>query len=643
MAELKGATSKIEAKLDQAIERSREHLLEIQYPEGYWWGELESNVTIIAEYLLLTHFLGIPDPDRWRKICNYLRSRQLPDGSWSIYYGGPGDLSTTIESYFALKLAGISPDEPFMQTAREFIRSQGGVPKARVFTKIWLALFGQWNWDGTPMMPPEIIFLPSWFPFNIYEFSCWARQTIVPMTIILTKRPVCPIPEHAHIDELYPEPRGRIDTSLPSPDRWISWKGFFMVLDRWLRVYEKFPWKPGRTQAIRRAVRWIIERQEADGSWGGIQPPWVYSLIALKTLGYPIDHPVIAQAIEGFETFAIEEGETWRVQSCISPVWDAVLAMIALLDAGLPSDHPALVKAGRWLFNEQIFTGGDWQVKNRRGRPGGWAFEFENDIYPDIDDTAEVMIALHRTWLPESEKAKALERGLEWLLSMQSRNGGWAAFDVDNTRRFMAKIPFADFGELIDPPSVDVTAHVVELLGMLGYDRNFPPIRRALTYLRNEQEPDGSWFGRWGVNYIYGTGAVLPALQAIGEEMDQAYVTRAVRWLMDHQNSDGGWGETCASYTDPNLHGQGESTASQTAWALLGLLAAGTAESPAVERGILYLIETQEADGSWDEPQFTGTGFPGAFMINYHLYRDYFPLMALGRYRRILSRKGKED
>ncbi|MBI2873232.1 MAG: squalene--hopene cyclase [Chloroflexi bacterium] len=655
----------------QAIRLSQEHFLRVQYPEGYWWDELESNPTMEAEHLLLTYFLDAVEPERWRKIVADIRSRQRDDGTWGMYYGGPGDLSTSVECYFALKLAGVPADDPAMRSAREFILSRGGVPRVRIFTKIWLSLFGQWEWKGTPVMPPELMFLPTWSPINIYAFSSWARATIVPMLILLTRHPVKPVPESARIDELYPVPRERVDYSLPRRGRPFSWAGFFRGLDKALRLYERSPLKPLRGLAIRKAEQWIVAHQEADGSWGGIQPPWVYSLLALKTLGYPNDHPVMQKGIQGFKeawSLCYDGGEKLRVQACLSPLWDTCLAMMALLDSGMAPDHPALQRAARWLLDEQISTGGDWQVKAKRAEPGGWAFEFENDLYPDIDDTSIIVIDLHRVRFQPQEdyrRAAAIRRGVAWLLAMQSSNGGWASFDKDNTNTLVARLPFCDFGEVLDPPSADVTAHVLEMLGRLGYDKSSPVVRRALGYLRKEQEPDGPWFGRWGVNYVYGTGAVLPALQAVGEDMSQPYVRRAVQWLVDHQDPDGGWGESCASYVDPSLRGRGESTASQTAWALLALLAAGEVAHPATERGVRYLVETQRQDGTWDEPQFTGCGFPGygigdqperypppgdpawqglelgaGFMINYHMYRDYFPLAALGRYRKLFHNSG---
>ncbi|MCH8086977.1 MAG: squalene--hopene cyclase [Chloroflexi bacterium] len=637
LAPSKSAAGVAHKGLDRAIERCQKYLLDSQYQDGYWWGELEANVAITSEYLMLTHFFDIGDRDRWQKIVEYLKSKQRSDGTWSVYYDGPGNLNITVEAYFAMKLAGVSPDEPYMVKAREFILSQGGLPKVRNFTKIWLALLGQWDWKATPVMPPELMWLPPFFPFNIYEFSSWARATIVPMTIILNKRPVRAVPDYARIDELMPAQAGKPSYTLRGEHGVASWQRLFVGMDGLLRLWDRVPLKPGRGRAFQKAERWILQHQESNGAWAGIQPPWVYSLLALHCQGYPLDHPVMVRGLNAFEEFALEENGTFRTQSCISPVWDTAWVVIALEESGLPPDHPGMVKAGEWLVSKQITTEGDWAVKFPGVVPGGWAFEFENDWYPDIDDAAEVIIALTKVALNDEIKEKTVQLGIDWMLGLQSSNGGWAAFDKDNVKRFITRMPFCDFGEVIDPPSVDVTAHILEILGMRGQrPENSPAVERGLRYIKDEQEYDGAWFGRWGVNYIYGIGAVLPALQAVGEDMSQPYVQRAAGWLKDHQNDDGGWGETCASYDDPSLRGQGPSTASQTAWALLGLISAGEGLSPQARRGVEYLLLTQAGDGSWDEEYFTGTGFPKDFMIKYHMYRIYFPLLALGRYRRIV-------
>jgi squalene-hopene/tetraprenyl-beta-curcumene cyclase len=647
-------------EVEQAIARTQSYFRHTQYLDGYWWGELESNNSMEAEYLLLSYFLSKVDLEKWRKAANYILSKQREDGSWGQYYQAPGDLSTSVECYFALKLAGYPADSGPLKKAREFILSKGGVPRVRVFTKIWLALFGQWDWEGLPNMPPELIMLPSWCPFNIYEFSSWARPTVVPLLIVLTQRPVCQVPEWANIDELYLQPRSQTDYSLPPPPSKWGWAGLFYYLDRLMGLYQKLPVHPFRRRAERKVVDWVVAHQEADGSWGGIQPPWVYSLIALHHLGFSSDHPVIKKGFSGIEGFSIEDEETLTVQGCISPVWDTALVQWALLESGIAPDDPMVQKSGRWLLNQQILTGGDWQVRAKDVEPGGWAFEFHNNLYPDIDDASIVVLALLMADLGsrhEPRKKDAIRLGVKWLVGLQSNGGGWAAFDKNNTRKYLSQLPFSDFGEVLDPPSSDVTAHVLEMMGKLGYTCDQPSVRQGYEFLRREQEEDGSWFGRWGVNYIYGIGAVLPAMEAIGEDMSQPYIRKAVDWLLQHQNDDGGWGESCGSYVDPALHGVGPSTASQTAWALLGLLAAGEVDRPATLKGVQYLITTQREDGTWDEPYFTGTGFPGygvgerlkrlpkkgergyqglemsaCFMINYHLYRNIWPLLALGRY-----------
>ncbi len=633
------------ADLDRAIGNAVDHLLSIQNDAGYWWAELESNVTITAEHVFLRHILGNTDEGERSRAAAYILEKQRGDGTWANWFDGPAELSTTIEAYVALKMAGISVDRPEMEKARSFILAKGGVERARVFTKIWLAMTGEWDWRGLPALPPEIVLLPSWFPISIYSFGCWARQTIVPLAIVMDRKPVVPLPAEARIDELYVNGRANADLRVPATKRTPRAR-LFLLADRLFRAYARLPYKPLRKTAIRKAERWILERQEADGAWGGIQPPWVYSLIALQLLGYRLDEDgPLAKGFAGFygpQGFAMSAtvgdaaagGDApFHLQSCLSPVWDTGLAAMALEDAGVSGDHPALVRAGEWLLDEQILGDGDWQVRCD-APPGGWAFEFQNDVYPDTDDSAVVLLALSAIDLAPARKAAALDRGARWLVGMQSTNGGWGAFDRNNDQTWTRDIPFADFGEMIDPPSVDVTGHIVEYFGRLGRRASDPVIRRALDYLRREQEPDGAWYGRWGVNLIYGTGAVLPGLAAVGEDMSAPYVRRAVEWLLARQNPDGGWGEKIEGYYDPVWRGRGPSTASQTAWALLALVAAGEVDNPATERGIRYLAETQNEEGGWDEATFTGTGFPTDFMIRYHLYRDVFPLMALGRWRR---------
>jgi squalene-hopene/tetraprenyl-beta-curcumene cyclase len=608
-----------------ALERGREHLLSLQTPEGYWWAELESNVTITAEHLFLLCLFGRATDEDRRKVANEILATQGAQGGWPLWYGGPDDLSAAVEAYYALRLAGLSPEHPALARARRFVLSRGGANRARFFTKLWLAVLGQYPWSALPALPPELILLPPRAPFSIYRFACWARGTFVPIMVVLSLHPTYPQP--VGLRELFLEEPGAGPRPAPrTPGPWTPW------FERGLRLaaaYSRRPIRRLRRRAYERIARWIVERQEADGSWGGIQPPWVYSLIALHALGYSLDQPVMARGLAGLATFTIQDGDRLRMQGCISPVWDTCLACIALAEAGVPAEDPALLRARDWLLSKEISTYGDWHDYLRRGHPGGWSFEHANEWYPDTDDTAEVLLALLKLGLPPEHGA--VRRGVEWLRVMQSRNGGWGSFDVDNDRRYMTQLPLCDFGEVIDPPTEDVTAHVLEALVTSGVARDDPAVRRGVAYLKGEQREDGSWWGRWGVNHIYGTGAVLPALAAAGEDMRQAYVRRAVDWLASRQNRDGGWGEDIRSYVDPAWVGRGESTPSQTAWALIALLAADR-EHPAVAGGVRYLVERQQDDGSWEEKHFTGTGFPMDFMIKYHYYRLYFPLTALARY-----------
>ena len=609
---------------ERALARGRDRLLALQSEAGWWKAELETNVTMEAEDLLLRQFMGRIDPAILRDTAAWIRSKQDADGGWAIFTGGPPDLSATIEAYAALRLAGDPADAAHMRRAAELVRELGGIERSRVFTRIWLALFGEWSWDRLPALPPEVILLPSWFPLNIYDFASWARQTIVPLCVVASFRPKREL--GFTLDELR--------TGRWQPERLSlrTWGGRFQALDRALHLYEKRPIGPLRRHALALCAEWILRRQEADGCWGGIQPPWVYSIMALHLLGYPMDHPALEKAWNGLESFAIREPGVRRFEACQSPVWDTALAMVALRDAGVPPDHPAMRRGAEYLLSQEIRVQGDWAVRRPNLAPGGWAFEFENDNYPDIDDTAEVILALRASGADRARIEGAVRRAIDWTLGMQCKDGGWAAFDVDNTQRLCGELPFCDFGEVIDPPSADVTAHVVEMLAEEGRADD-PRCRRGVEWLLRHQEPDGSWFGRWGANYVYGTGAAVPALVRAGLAPDHPAIRRAVRWLETHQNADGGWGEDLRSYVDPAWRGRGKSTASQTAWALLALLAAGERGEPA-RRGIEWLASTQLPNGDWDEPEFTGTGFPGDFYLRYHLYRLHFPVMALGRWVR---------
>ncbi|HEY3991697.1 MAG TPA: squalene--hopene cyclase [Ktedonobacteraceae bacterium] len=608
--------------LEKALQQAVQWLLQHQDRAGWWCGELETNVTMTAEHVLLLHFLDLDLEQIRDGAVRYILNNQRDDGSWALYFDGPADLSTTIEAYVALKVLGVDPQDEAMQQARRVICQQGGIAKARVFTKIWLALFGQYPWSGIPSLPPELIYLPPWLPLNLYDFACWARGTIAPLLIVISRRPVKAVAWD--VAELIAPSTERLLTRVPG-------SGPFWWLDKVLKLYEALPWHPGRKQACRRVITWITERQEADGSWGGIQPPWVYSLIALSLEGMSIEHPILRKGLEGQKRFALEDEQGWRFQACMSPVWDTAWVLLALRRAGLDRDHPALQRAVQWLLREQIFADGDWQVRCGSVPCGGWAFEFDNDTYPDIDDTAVVVLALLEAGA-DAPVRDAVAQAAQWVLVTRSRNGAWGAFDKDNTRAIVYQLPFADFGALLDPPSEDVTAHVLEMLAHPSLARQEQIIQQALSYLRNTQRADGSWFGRWGVNYIYGTWCVISALVALGKRgyAVQDMLERGSRWILGHQNADGGWGESCFSYEDSSFAGIGQSTPSQTAWAVLSLQLAGLGRQAACLRGLTYLCETQ-IDGTWKEKEYTGTGFPRDFYINYHLYRHVFPLMALAQ------------
>ncbi|ALF54584.1 squalene cyclase [Nostoc piscinale CENA21] len=620
-----------------AIAASQKYLLSMQYPAGYWWAELESNVTITAEVVLLHKIWGTDKTRPLAKIETYLRSQQRQHGGWELFYDDGGELSTSVEAYMALRLLGVPATDPALVRAREFILQRGGISKTRIFTKLHLALIGCYDWRGIPSLPPWIMLLPPAFPVNIYEMSSWARSSTVPLLIVCDSKPVYQFDQAINLDELYAEGVNQVQYELP---RQGDWTDLFLTLDQGFKLAESLNLVPFRAEGIKAAEKWILERQEVTGDWGGIIPAMLNSMLALKCLGYSPDDPIVERGLQAIDNFGIETEDNYCVQPCVSPVWDTAWVMRALIDSGYAPDHPAIVKAGEWLLQKQILDYGDWVVKNRQGKPGAWAFEFDNRFYPDVDDTAVVVMALHAAKLPnESLKQAAIARALNWVASMQCRPGGWAAFDLDNDQEWLNAIPYGDLKAMIDPNTADVTARVIEMLGACNLSIDSHNLERALTYLLAEQETEGCWFGRWGVNYIYGTSGVLSALALINPQKYQRQIEKGATWLVECQNSDGGWGETCRTYNDPSLKGQGRSTASQTAWALIGLIAAGEATGKfameTIERGIDYLVKTQKSDGTWFEADFTGTGFPCHFYLKYHMYQQYFPLIALGRYQNI--------
>ncbi|HEY2117691.1 MAG TPA: squalene--hopene cyclase [Candidatus Acidoferrum sp.] len=619
-------------RVEKAVENGANYLLSVQAEEGYWLGELEADTTLESDYIYYLYVLGKADPERIAKLANYVRQRQLADGGWPIYPGGPSELNATCKAYFALKLAGDSVDSPHLTKAREVVHKLGGLEHTNSYVRFYLALVGAVGWELVPAIPPELMLLPNWFYINIYEMSSWTRGIVIPMAILSALRPEFRLPEHARVDELFNDPSQKT-AAFHWSKQVLSWKNFFLIVDRGLKLYEKLPWKPLRNKAIREAKQWMVEHMERTEGLAAIYPSMMNSIFALMALGHGPDDPVTHREIKEFSRFEIEDEQTIRLQPCVSPIWDTCIAMVALEEAGLPADHPALIKAAEWTLSKQILGGGDWQIKNKDAEPGGWAFEFRNDFYPDVDDTAFVLMALQRVKFPDEKRMEgAMRRGIQWLLSMQNRDGGWGAFDRDNDRQFLCNIPFADHNAMIDPSTADVTARVLECLGRFGWTAQSAVVRKAVEFLMKDQCKDGSWFGRWGVNYVYGTSGVLRALETVSLTA-QEYCARAVAWLRQVQKSDGSFGESLASYELPSTKGQGNSTPSQTAWGLIGLLAGADQNDPAIGKAASYLVQQQNSDGSWSESDFTGTGFPGVFYLKYHLYKNSFPVYALARYR----------
>jgi squalene-hopene/tetraprenyl-beta-curcumene cyclase len=642
-----------------AIERAVDALFQLQDPAGYWWAELQSNVTITAEVLLLHHVWGTFDRVPRAGAERYFRGEQRGHGGWELAYGDGGELSVSIEAYLALRMLGVPPDDPALRRARAFILMDGGITKSRIFTKMHLALIGAYEWAGLPALPPWLMVLPERGPFSIYDLSSWARGSTVPLILLFDRKPVYgPV---LNLDELYAEGRANARFALPRGNG--VFERFFGGVDTVLKWSERAGLVPFRERGLRLAESWTVERQEHTGDWAGIIPAMLNAMLGLRAIGYDVHDPVVVRGFAAIDGFTITANGAYRVQPCISPVWDTGLAVRALADAGVPPDDPRLVSAVSWLLDKQIVARyGDWSVKNRTGDPGGWAFEFENAWYPDVDDTAVVAMALAAVDHPEAERVRgAIARAARWVATMQCKTGGWGAFDVDNDKDWLNRIPYGDLKAMIDPSTADVTARVLEMTARcgLGDTAGFDGVRfeRGLAFLLNEQERDGAWFGRWGVNYVYGTSGALAALARLAvppsssqrwagmrRSIDAAVVRGAV-WLKSVQQPGGGWGETTDSYDDATLRGIGPPTASQTAWALIGLLACAErlpriahAFEPAIERGVEFLLRTQRADGTWDEPQFTGTGFPGHFYLNYHQYRLHVPLTALGRYAALRGR-----
>ncbi|NPU98261.1 MAG: squalene--hopene cyclase [Candidatus Omnitrophica bacterium] len=619
-------------RVDKAIEATQNYFLRNQKSAGYWVFPLENDATIGADYVMLMHYIGRVDPVRQQKAIRWIVDMQLEDGGWNIYYGGPSELNATVKCAFAMQLAGYDNRFEPLRRAEECLIRLGGLDEVNSYTRFYLGLFGQYPWNRLVSMPPELMFLPTSFYFNIYEISSWSRAIVVPMCIIWSHKPIKTPPPTVDCRRWWVTDKSR--RGRRNLRRTFSWRTFFMTLDAILKRSDRLYAPFTRREALRRAESWMLEHMSRGGGLAAVYPSMLNSIIALDCLGYDFEHPVYQEAYNEYMKLMMEEEDRLWFQPCFSPTWDSAMVMAALQRSGIPGDHPAIQRSAEWLVNQEIQIRGDWQVKNPYGPAGGWAFEYNNDFYADTDDTAMVLMALRTARMPrDARREAAIQRGIEWLLSMQSSDGGWGAFDVDNNKEFLNLIPFADHNALLDPSTADVTARILEMLGEFGYNTHFSPASRAIQFLRNQQEKDGSWYGRWGVNYIYGTWQVITGLRKIGIPPADPAIQRGVEWLLRYQHEDGGWGESCATYHDPSLRGQGNSTPSQTAWALMGLMHGGLVHHPAVERGLRYLLDTQKPEGSWDEEEFTGTGFPRVYYLRYTGYRNYFPLMAFGLFR----------
>ncbi len=624
--------------LNGSIRRAAENLLTQQRPEGYWCAELTADTTLESDYILLELWLNPPQDGVWNppsrarvdKAAQSILARQLPDGGFNIYVQGPSEVSATVKAYFALKLAGISTSDPRMIAARERIVALGGIQAANSYVKVNLNLFDLYPREHCPSIPPEIVLFPGKV---LYQMSSWTRAILVALAIVHAHNPRRPVPEGFNLEELFIPDKS---CALPTDDSWLTLRKFFFQSDKILKLWEKYGFSRIRGIAIRKCEHWMLERFKNSDGLGAIYPPMMYAIMALDVLGYAPDHPLRVEALRQFMNLMVDDGERFFFQPCFSPIWDTSIAAYALGEAGY-GNAPQLQKAGDWILSKEIRRKGDWSIKRPNTEPSGWAFEFNNEFYPDIDDAGMVMLSLRYAHATDEAAQQACHRrALDWLLAMQSRDGGWAAFDVDNNWEFLSQVPFADHNAMLDPTCADITGRVLESLAPHGLDRNHPAVRRGVDYLIRIQEADGSWYGRWGVAYIYGTCFALRGLAASGEDDHEPYIQRANEWLRACQNADGGWGESCASY-DNGIFTAGPSTPSQTAWALMGLMAGGDVTSSSLQHGIDYLLRTQRPDGAWNEELATGTGFPKVFYLNYHLYQLYFPLLALSNFRKVKS------